>query len=231
MQPERRGRRQRAIPDIGQMRSLRQIDQQQHVAARRHDVWRHATPDTRHQAGDLEAQREQRALEQRVLFVAVSAAPLRHPSLRCTEARSSGGTRRASGVDVSESNCRGMVRYEFTQQRKRGRTRSWVADPGEIGVQVAPAPIHARPNICRDRSPFHRPSPPPNVRPAEFTRRTRMAGMLDGKVAVVTGAGGGIGREIAIAMAAAGAKVIINDIGASLSGEAARPRRPRRPSG
>ena len=46
-----------------------------------------------------------------------------------------------------------------------------------------------------------------------------MAGMMEGKVAVVTGAGGGIGREIAIAMAAAGARVIINDIGASLSGE------------
>ena len=46
-----------------------------------------------------------------------------------------------------------------------------------------------------------------------------MAGMLDGKVAAVTGAGGGIGREIAIAMASAGAKVIINDIGASLAGE------------
>jgi len=46
-----------------------------------------------------------------------------------------------------------------------------------------------------------------------------VAGLLDGKVIVVTGAGGGIGREIAIMMADAGAKVIINDIGASLSGE------------
>jgi NAD(P)-dependent dehydrogenase (short-subunit alcohol dehydrogenase family) len=43
--------------------------------------------------------------------------------------------------------------------------------------------------------------------------------MLEGKVAVVTGAGGGIGREIALAMALAGAKVVVNDIGASLSGE------------
>ncbi|HUB16742.1 MAG TPA: SDR family NAD(P)-dependent oxidoreductase [Acetobacteraceae bacterium] len=43
--------------------------------------------------------------------------------------------------------------------------------------------------------------------------------MMEGKVAVVTGAGGGIGREIAIMMAKAGAKVIVADIGASLGGE------------
>ena len=43
--------------------------------------------------------------------------------------------------------------------------------------------------------------------------------MLEGKVAIVTGAGGGIGREIAVAMALAGASVVVNDIGASLSGQ------------
>ena len=46
-----------------------------------------------------------------------------------------------------------------------------------------------------------------------------MTKMLDGKVAIVTGAGGGIGREIATAMAQAGARVLIADIGVSLSGE------------
>lgn len=43
--------------------------------------------------------------------------------------------------------------------------------------------------------------------------------MLDGKVVVVTGAGGGIGREIAMQAAAAGAKVVVNDIGVTLQGE------------
>ena len=45
--------------------------------------------------------------------------------------------------------------------------------------------------------------------------------MMEGKVAVVTGSGRGIGRAIAMAMAAEGAKVVVNDIGASLGGEGA----------
>jgi NAD(P)-dependent dehydrogenase (short-subunit alcohol dehydrogenase family) len=43
--------------------------------------------------------------------------------------------------------------------------------------------------------------------------------MVQDKVVVVTGAGGGIGRDIALAMAAEGAKVVVNDIGASVAGE------------
>lgn len=45
--------------------------------------------------------------------------------------------------------------------------------------------------------------------------------MLEGKVVIVTGSGGGIGREIALAMAQQGAAVVVNDIGVSLTGEGA----------
>ena len=46
-----------------------------------------------------------------------------------------------------------------------------------------------------------------------------MTAMVEGKVAIVSGAGRGIGRAIALDLAANGAKVVINDIGGSLSGE------------
>src|SRR4051812_27740438 len=44
---------------------------------------------------------------------------------------------------------------------------------------------------------------------------------LSGKVAIVTGAGRGIGREHALALVRAGAKLVVNDLGASLAGEGA----------
>ena len=43
--------------------------------------------------------------------------------------------------------------------------------------------------------------------------------ICDGRVVAITGAGRGIGREHALAFAAAGAKVVVNDLGASLTGD------------
>jgi NAD(P)-dependent dehydrogenase (short-subunit alcohol dehydrogenase family) len=46
-----------------------------------------------------------------------------------------------------------------------------------------------------------------------------MGGKLNGKNAVITGAGGGLGREVSLAMAAEGAKVLVVDPGTSRGGE------------
>jgi NAD(P)-dependent dehydrogenase (short-subunit alcohol dehydrogenase family) len=53
---------------------------------------------------------------------------------------------------------------------------------------------------------------------AKSPERTKRMGLLDGKVVIITGAGGGIGRAYARLLAREGAKIVVNDVGGARDG-------------
>jgi NAD(P)-dependent dehydrogenase (short-subunit alcohol dehydrogenase family) len=62
-------------------------------------------------------------------------------------------------------------------------------------------------------------SGPPIIASAISKVEETVMGVLDGKVLIITGGGRGIGRECALLAAKEGAKVLVNDLGASLRGD------------
>ena len=88
-------------------------------------------------------------------------------------------------------------------EQQHERLRATPDKSSTAGILGTPGPPGGPPNSLR-------------IRRQPMRNETRM---VDGKVVVVTGAGGGIGRDIALAMAREGARLVVNDIGASVSGE------------
>src|SRR6185437_12770108 len=123
--------------------------------------------------------------------------------------RTVGAVLRRRGIDRGDLRERAARPARHTRRRRLGRSFSG------IGRRV----LHQR---RQPRSAWRRRTAAlSGDNECNQVRRYIGMGLLDGRVVIVTGAGGGIGRAHALAFAAEGARVVVNDIGVGLDGSPA----------
>ena len=104
-----------------------------------------------------------------------------------------------------------MTARDTRLQREVERSqRTWRAGISPRALQRSARSIRCNTRPDRTRAGRSGPQPTNGVFPLPID--------LKGKVAIVTGAGGGLGREHALALARRGAKIVVNDVGATVDG-------------
>src|SRR5436309_10634966 len=128
--------------------------------------------------------------------------------------------RKRAGLAAGTQPLREFLLQISCRCSKRPRAeQSWV-----VFASNSPGPATPSPVARRRLSPAELTKPAgagSTALPNEIRERAAAMGMLDGRVAICTGSGRGVGGEVAKLMAANGAKIVVNDPGTSGTGEGA----------